>query len=823
MSVRPTMSHRWPLAFAAALLLSLILAPAAAGQYSGPAPILKQQVIFKGPATGCFTSLGNQTVLDPPVQNPSCPAGSKARYDNAYAMGFARYKQFGYFGTSPNAPCFVGAIWGPDAINNPFATDEATCEFGKGPFASTKSPIGGDAYPARIYRINMQTNAVDDITPTGAPGTVGGDAAKLLTELSPGIRGGSVESIPNVAALGGHGLVFLFGQHQGMDSSQTNWGKYDGLVMLALDADTGEVLGSKLDNTFIGIRTGVFLNGRLYAAARVLAGGGSGGGTLGAGGAVLKWNGNTTGTRDQLLSTLFDFQTVINFKAAKGSDNDAGHIGKFKDHLVVGGWNNSTAYPQPVGYAKEGGKVWYSPPVPGDGVGLTPADAANWKPIFNYADFDPDEVRGESHELGQVIEFDNQIVVGTYSTPAMTTFSEWKYHRDGKMPSDFKTKIRDMVNAEHAFSVFAIAHPGEQNQKVTLLYGDKRMPAYDDHGDSDPSNDTWKLKVNKLGLTPKFGFAGQNNAMNFYSWTWWTFQNKLYMGSFDSSMPGEPFNPLVSAVLELSPSEAKFLKRAMTLMEGFRRERGGDLIRMDSLSRPGAIETRNGYGMPHQYGTRSYFLDPEDGTMFVGTAGASNLVEGFRVLKLTPQATPVGPPITRGIQAPLMQVLITVVRGGLGAAQASPATVAPGAPVTFRARVRNNAPTATTGVRVCVRLPRGFDAASNPGATRVGRQVCVRVARVSAKSSRTVEIHTTAADHAETAVAAASAVGSDLSLAAACGLSAAPIAEVAQVGAGTANTDPCSQEQRLNDLRVRARPDTVRVRVAATRQGGVTG
>ncbi|MFJ3097752.1 hypothetical protein [Streptomyces hydrogenans] len=119
------------------------------------------------------------------------------------------------------------------------------------------------------------------------------------------------------------------------------------------------------------------------------------------------------------------------------------------------------------------------------------------------------------------------LYVGSYNYAGMTSVTSlWNEYGE---PTSEATRLRDVAKANRAATIFKISDPGTSKQKVTLLYGESALPVYD------PASKTWSTKPNKLGQTPKFGPSGFGNPANMYSWTFTTFQDKLYMSTADAT------------------------------------------------------------------------------------------------------------------------------------------------------------------------------------------------------------------------------------------------------------------------------------------------
>ncbi len=757
------------------------------------------------------------------------------RWHEQYAWGYASYGKWGYFGTG-EIVCSLGYFG--ELI--PFATKKMTCEWGKGTAAPVTGPFFGDIFQAQVYRVDSDTDQVQRICcdPNSAD-PVEAKAAADMQYPGGGIRGGgAILPPPGVKIPGlpeGHGVMMMYAPaletRKTLDDGSPNpaYGRYNALTMVAFDADTGKVLGSIKNPNYVGIRRTQNYNGWMYASARttnVATPGVSGGG------AVLKWNPISTEGDTVNLENLFNFDTVFRLPAA-GSQNDAQHIGLYQDKLVLLATTNFVGTPATTpGYGitnKEGSQVWLSPSLDDAGPGgLTAAGQDGWKSIFNYKDFDPDTVRGLAHPLGWAEEFDGQLVFGTYSTPPMTMFTHYAYYHPGApvaaedyrdlLPDKFTTIIRDFFNSEKAVSVFAIKNAGEENQSTRVLYGNYRYPVY--------NGKTWKMKVNRLGQRPKFGSAGYGNFINEYSWTWVKHNDRLYMGTFDATNPGQVMTPLIQQVLDLTNPQARFVDVMMEYSAAVRREAGFDLLRFDDLDHPARIETVRGYGNSYNWGLRS-FMGPFGDKFYMGSAGTQNRVAGWSIFKLTPnENAPVGRVRRRAVLESIIETTMYALEAGTArGSQAGRGTVRAGQPANFNVKLRNRAPLPVTGARVCIKPPAGFTPAAGSGAKRVGRRVCVAVGRVPAKGSKTVVVRMIAGDRSRTGTATATVTGR--SWAGGCGGLGAMLG-AAKVGASQANSDDNCQEKLATTAGFKtdaAAAAKVRVRPAAgaPRGGGVTG
>jgi hypothetical protein len=552
------------------------------------------------------------------------------------------------------------------------------------------------------------------------------------------------------------------------------------------------------------------VNGQLYLGARGLP-------TpelpAGKGGSVLHWIG--------------DRNNPFKYEEVGTLPNESGYITNFGDQLVVTGWN---AVIGGEGALTAGpAKLWISrhitPSTP-----LTPADKGlgnpSWKPFFSYSDYDPDPLRGQSGFWGAAKEYNGKLYVGTYAYPSLmsaTFFHNYypklygerygyaKRQDLGKVPDIVKT--RDARNSDTAIKVFEFSNPGTSQQQVRLVVGDYKLPVFD------PDRNTWVMKRNKLGARPTSGLGnGYNERFNYYSWTWTILKGKLYMGTADLCEPGSAFLPGVgNQIFRYRPLYLRTVVAALDLLSP--RCQGGDLWRMDSPTKIVA-EDVHGYGNKFTWGIRGIVNFGDK--MYAAGATGFDLKTGWRLVKMTPQDTPVRRRIRPNSQvkpvypAQLALNILAKIRLGVGARAAQQrqrVTVGQGQPVDFTARLRNTGNGAVRSLRLCVRVPVGFRLSGNPGATVSGRQGCFRVARLAENAARTVRLHANAGQRVGNAVAIASVYEGTLG----CAGGAVPVAEAASVRAAQNARKACIS------VATSAQALPVRVRRGTAQGGGVTG
>jgi hypothetical protein len=438
-----------------------------------------------------------------------------------------------------------------------------------------------------MYRLDANTDHLEDRTPEGDP--------LLATTL--GLRGaGALDDV-----------VLLAGPN-------TSSGSIDGLNVWAYEGSTGRLLGSKKLLEYVNIRRGIVVKGALYLAVR------KAGERFGKGGAILRWTG--------------DKADPFRFELVGDLGSDPGYIAEHEGRIAVSGWTGVS----PSRAIGEMPSMYLSPPIPKGG--LTAKDTDRWQKIFTVADYDPDPVIAHATHFGDLVSWHGKLYFATYQVPLYQTLNAFTFY--GK-PETWVGRLDTYRNAERATSMFVMENAGKPDQKVTLLYGEESLPAYDaDLG-------AWVKKPNNLGQAPRFGHAGFGNRYNYYPWTWTVFHDHLYMATFDASDASpDTFAGLAAqpGVLDLPPSAVGLLRPFTDVV--FQRYAGGDIWRMDSPDSPAVPEDTTGFGNRYNYGIRVWVPFEDKGKLYGGTANPFNLrtgpVEagGWELLLFTPRSAAAG-------------------------------------------------------------------------------------------------------------------------------------------------------------------------------------
>jgi hypothetical protein len=168
---------------------------------------------------------------------------------------------------------------------------------------------------------------------------------------------------------------------------------------------------------------------------------------------------------------------------------------------------------------------------------------------------------------------------------------------------------------------------GQADQKVTLLYGDAKLPVYN------PATKKWEPKNNKLNQAPKFGPAGFGNRYNYYSWMWVQYKGSLYMSTFDvSSVVQGVFKGFNPGVTHLSDLTVSLLQPVLNLSHNTLG--GADVWRFDDPNRPAVPENLDGFGNRNFHGVRAWGSFPDKDKLYAGMTSWRNLKEGWRLNQL---------------------------------------------------------------------------------------------------------------------------------------------------------------------------------------------
>jgi hypothetical protein len=331
---------------------------------------------------------------------------------------------------------------------------------------------------------------------------------------------------------------------------------YGTVVMFAYDAETKAYLGSYEFTDFRTIRKWLVVNGRLYAGMGA-----------GAKGRIVRWFGN----RDDLWN--FRVVGVVNGvprELAEYIDSQG------RKRLVVSS----------IG-------VWVSPAIAPSTAGLLPAQAQEWKEVWNPAAYEPDIVTRSTYVGGGIYFFDGWVYFGTMHIPG----NAMDKHSNCTEPYCFgqPSTLLDLLNLNNgtwrATSIWRARNLESSTPEVQLLYGEAQLPAFM------AQTGKFQLVDNAGGYIPLYGSSGFDNRYNNYAWVMTGANGRLFVGTMDASVLfGASTTPW-----------------------------GADLWRFDDSETPAQVENQDGLGNPNNYGIRCLIASPDGTRLYAGMANPMNL------------------------------------------------------------------------------------------------------------------------------------------------------------------------------------------------------
>lgn len=543
------------------------------------------RVLSRAPADEYFYGLGNpgNTFVSGGIDLAACATnGSVPKVNQSYVWGMGRSGTNLFFGTMANTDTLV--LSGYLRQTNPLLNYYRVAEYGEGIFGKANGlpPALGDWRPPRLFRYNLADGTRTDL----GPGLPPADQARLAAVL--GIRAGGAV---NPGARNPSGLAVLAGP---MLQGER------GCAFFFFNGTTGAFLGSVEKPRYTNIRRFVEVNGDLYSAVQL---------TNGAG-AVIRW------VNDPALPD-YPFHMIEVGALDQGGGDICAHEGR----IFVTTWPGLLMEAQRPGsgvslqdvYLKAVG-LWMSPVVPANG--LKAKHRGRWIKVWNVNDYETDKIAAVTYGGGALCSFDGWLYFGTMHVPLLTTFAHalatGAYQGITNATADeIAGYIREILPRTHrAVSLFRGRNffapwtigglSMEMGGEFQLLYGYENLWTYDlDAG-------TWSLTANKMEQRPLMGGPGFDNPSNCYAWVMDTFQNDLYVGTFDITFPEDAETCADEA---LNPASGA----------------GGDLFRLTS-SRAKRFEpvSVNGLGNIANYGLRTILSTPQ--ALYIGTANPRNLL-----------------------------------------------------------------------------------------------------------------------------------------------------------------------------------------------------
>lgn len=514
-------------------------------------------LLTKATPDECYAGVGN-----PYPPGPPCDDG-QAKVNEGYLFGLTKTNSDLWIGTVTNMPCLVlSQLLG---IIPPHETFSWTCEFGESAFGKLRFPgdpqlqnLLGDWRPPHIYVYNLDTGVRLDKTPPDP-----------LIDETLGLRSAGNQD----------GVVLLGGPTLSAWTGVTTASVSQGVNMFAYRASDGAYLGSANLPEFNNIRKWVSVDGILYAAVGVTAGGGG----------IIRWRGTA--------ADPFQFEVVGQI------DNDGANIALHDGRLFVTTWPNQKALLTPGAPIVMSG-LFMSPPIPAGG--LDSSHMAAWQKVWQASDYEPDPVTAITYMGGALASYGGYLYWGSMHFPFLGAAAHLLTYGTPTDPVDLTAKVLGTFRPANIFRGRNFGTPAEETQ---VLYGLAEMPVY-----IPGSPGHWEIQPNKMG-PPLYGLAGFGNFFNTYTWTMAPFENQLFVGTFDwSYLFPEVLGIFVYLITGSPPPDDLQLPSAMY---------GADLFRFRSTDLRALPVSISGVGNPTNYGIRTMLADD---ALYLGMANPMNLL-----------------------------------------------------------------------------------------------------------------------------------------------------------------------------------------------------
>lgn len=445
----------------------------------------------------------------------------------------------------------------------------------------------GDYRPPRIFTYDIQNGAVEDKTPDDP-----------LIGKTFGLR--SAGSL--------NGVIFIAGPCMDPDLKGINFFAFDAQTRTYLGSrnmsDLYDPNGVKVAEDMNNIRKWLAVNGVLYTTVGTKTGG-----------KVLRWTGS--------VSDPFQFQVV-------GSIDDQGtDLVYHENRLFIFTWPPAKDY---TGVSTDFNStnvcdiMMSKNEIPEDGL----RPGTEFVKVWSVTDYEPDQITAGTYGMGGAASFDGYLYWGTMNIPGLAGIAHVLNRGDERWG------LRDLVNAfvrtNRMTTVFRAKNFASGHPEFELLYGEEYLHKYE--------NRRWKRVENNMHMAPLYGESGFDNNTNMYVWSMRVFDNQLYAGTFDISLPEQTdglfssVNKLVNTLAGRDPYATDF-----DIQEILRSESnipGADLFRFPDTNSPAVPETVDCFGNHAGYGIRNMIVAQD--ALYVGTASSYNLHPhgGWELYKLTP-------------------------------------------------------------------------------------------------------------------------------------------------------------------------------------------
>lgn len=546
---------------------------ASSAAWAGPIPINESMAttigtrIAKAEPDECYFALG----LNLPFSSAPCLFNrQKVNYSYPWGVTLDATGEHIIIGTAANPHCLAQGAFG---FTTPYATPSWACEFGLSPYAFLIPGLDliGDFRPGQILSYNKNTHAIEDLTPQD-PNIPFGVSVEVLTTR--GMR--FAVTIDDLMIIGGPSLL-------------------GDVQLFFYRSDNREYLGAATLPNYNSIRRAAIVDGELYIAMGKPSGG-----------EVLKWTGSVSAAP---CASCNAFEVVGDF------DGLVAFLVLHEDRLFASTW--------PAFDGTSTAKLFMSRPL--NGSPLTAGDAASWSEVWNANDYDPDPLLAATYAGGAMASFDGYLFFGTMHLPDLGLGA---FLGVNGVPTTEEDILATLYATLRPTVLFRGRDFGTPQQDIELAYGAENLPVFTPGGDFG----TWDLQPNNLpagNKAPLFGYSGYTNPYNAYTWTMREWDNRLWIGTLDTTYSFQQATSTVLKALAEDPEiDPELLAELSDAVNAFfaplALQSGADLLYMTDGDAPAIPESLVGVGNPTNWGVRN--LIELDGDLVSALANPSNLL-----------------------------------------------------------------------------------------------------------------------------------------------------------------------------------------------------
>lgn len=557
--------------FAGPTMTLALLALNALALQAGPIPLTEDLAttigsrIAKAEPDECYYGLGTNF----PFTSPPCLFQlGKVNYSYPWGTTLDASGQHIIVGTAANPHCLAQGAFG---FTTPYETQSWACEFGLSPYAFLIPGLDliGDFRPGQILAYNKNTHLITDLTPQDPSQPFGVTPEVLVTR---GMR--FATTIGDLMIIGGPTLT-------------------GNVQLFFYRSDTLAYLGQASLPGYNSIRRATLVDGELYIAMGKPSGG-----------EVLKWTGSVSAAP---CASCNSFEVVGEF------DGLVAFIIEHEGRLFASTW--------PAFDGSSLARVFMSRPL--NGAPLTNADANSWTQVWDASAYDPDPLMAATYAGGAMASFDGYLFFGTMHLPDLGLGLFLDIHG---VPTTEEETLATLYATLRPTVLFRGKSFGTPQQEIDLAYGAKTLPVFEPGGDFG----TWVSQPNNMPAgkkAPLFGYSGYTNPYNAYTWAMRVWDNRLWIGTLDTTYSFQQASSAVLQALAEDPGvDPEMLQEVTDAVNQFflplSFQNGGDLLYMTDGDAPALPESLFGVGNFTNWGVRNIL--EIDGDLVSAMANPSN-------------------------------------------------------------------------------------------------------------------------------------------------------------------------------------------------------